>query len=794
MTVTAPLGRIVFTGDILQTTFDGGPKMSMETRWLADLLQYQVSLASPASAMDVVSWDRPGSGFDAAHFYALNGMTPSVEHWAALEAAETVSDAALAYLASFFTDALVIGNTMSAFQTRMFDRLRVPYLDFILHPARFLDDLCFGIRTNVPEMFTVLQAHRHPDEAILLEAAIHRAGLRRPQPADLAPDSGLFTAQHGIDKALVRDGRFCSIEDYGDGIGPFVSRHEVVYVKPHPYARQTARVVTYLRAIAGSAARIRVVDENIYSLLCNPHVSEVCGISSCAVYEAGYFGKPATFLSPSRMHLATAEDRPESRRYVAVYDAFLTPGFWREVLASVCAVTRGRNIELPRKTSRLRNNLSLYWGYGHLDWERPLRAVGAVPPSAAAPSVSPADSHAEGLLYLEQGRSEDAVESFATAVAAEVSAERWTDWAEAQLAAGRPWAARDGLCMAARDRGESATDIARIGAELDATVLADMARQSRCLATVVVAADATCDPETLRMVAATLYQQRRHAAVVTGVNTVVPPVPPQMEAAADVWDLAHRAAALCRLRPSVPASMPIEAELLTGDPLVGRLLACGGRTVVQVTNGPGASPAGSIARWLRTGPATDVAVVQITASELDPTRLAGFNVPPATDTAAPILLARLWLARLRGDAASGTYSWALSESAWSAAIAVVRCCVRASEHELARAICRHYESAVSPDSPTAAELDYLAAGAARALDCPAAAEERYQRILDRSKSSTVSSSFVAGACYHLAALAEAAGQARRAEEFAAECVRLVPDHQSAQALLALVRARAMVRG
>ena len=161
------LERIVFTGDILQTTFEGRPKMAMETRWLADLLRYQVSLASPASTLAIVSWDDPVSGFDATHFYALNGMSASVEHWAALEAAETISEPASSYLASFFAGAMVIGNTMSAFQTRLFDRLGVPYVDFILHPARFLDDLCFGIRTNVPEMFSVLQAHRYPDEGEL---------------------------------------------------------------------------------------------------------------------------------------------------------------------------------------------------------------------------------------------------------------------------------------------------------------------------------------------------------------------------------------------------------------------------------------------------------------------------------------------------------------------------------------------------------------------------------------------------------------------------------------------------
>jgi len=794
MTCTAPRRRIVFTGDILQTTLDGAPKMSLETHWLADLLRYQVSLASPASAIDVVSWDQAASRFDAAHFYALNGMTPSVAHWAALEAVETVSETALAYLASFFTDALVIGNTMSAFQTRVFDRLGVPYLDFILHPARFLDDLCFGIRTNVPAMFTTLQAYRHPDEAIFLEAAIHRAGLRRPRPADLAPHSGLFAAQHGIDKALVRDGRFCSIEDYADGLTPFVSRHEVVYVKPHPYAPETARVVALLRALAGSAARIRVVDENIYALLCNPHVSEVCGISSCAVYEAEYFGKAVTFLSDTRMHLATEHDEPESRRFVAVYDAFLMPGFWREILASVCEVAAGREIALPRKTSRLRNNLSLYWGYGHLDWERPLRAMGAVARPTAAPAISAPDSHAQGLLLLEHGDLEAGIEAFALAVAAEQSAERWTDWADAQLRTGRTAAASAGLQMADRERDQT-TPADSDHTEAETRSLADIVRRSRGVATVVIGLDATSNPAAVRHVTAELYRQRRHTAFTSpDPSAMVPAAPPDFESAADAWDLAHRAADLFRLALPVPASMPIEGELWTGDPLVARLLACTGRTVLQLTDGGVVRATSSIASWLRSG-AADVPVVEVGASDLDAARLASSPRSGAADVKPPTLLARLWLARLRGDADSDTESWVLANApTWPAAIALVRCCVREREFELALAICREYGAAVSRHPAVAAEFDYLAGGAARALDRLAAAEERYQRVLDRSRSAAVPPAFVAGACYHLATIAEAAGQEHRAEELARECLRLVPVHQAAQALLARVHARALAHG
>ncbi len=755
------LERIVFTGDILQTTFEGRPKMAMETRWLADLLRYQVSLASPASTLAIVSWDDPVSGFDATHFYALNGMSASVEHWAALEAAETISEPASSYLASFFAGAMVIGNTMSAFQTRLFDRLGVPYVDFILHPARFLDDVCFGIRTNVPEMFSVLQAHRYPDEAVLLQAALHRAGLRRPAPADLVPDAGLFTAQHGIDKALVRDGRFCSIEDYAADLTAFVERHAVVYVKPHPYARETARVLACLRALARSDDRIRVIDQNLYALLCNPAVTEVCGISSCAVYEAEYFGQAATFLSDSRIRLATADERPTSRRFVPVYDAFFNPGFWRQLLAGVCPVAPGRDVELPRKTSRLRNNLSLYWGYSHLDWERPLQALGVVPPPVAASPTSPWDSHAEGLILREQGRIDAAIESFSAAVSSEPSSERWTDWADAQLAAGRPHVAHAGLDMAA-GQTIAAPGMERVDRTLDITRLTDALRESRCAATVLVGLDATSDLTVVRNLASQLYLDRHHVSIATlTLSPAIPPVPPDLELAADAWQLAHAALAVFQPHPAVPHTMPVRAELWAGDPLVARLLACSGRTVPQLAQANDPTPIASIADWLRRGPVADLALEVVTTSQVDAERIAQTRLGTTPHTTAPIALARLWLARLRADGPRA--SWVLGMPVtWPAAVAIVRCAVRGGEHELALAICSLYDAAVSRTPAIAAELDYLAAAAARALGRSSTAKERYERIVHRSTAESVPPALVAGACYHLAAEAEAAGDGRRA--------------------------------
>jgi hypothetical protein len=443
------LRKIVFTGDHLRLEGSGRTSATLETRWLANLLEYQVGLACADAGIEIQIWDDPDPAhFSGDKFYALNGMTPCLADWARLVDATELTDVAGEYLHHALEGSVVIGHNFTNWQLRFLNARGIPYLDLMLHPARFMDDIFFGIRTNVPEMLEVLRAHACPEEMIRLQAAIHRASLLRGAPRDIPENSGLFAAQQGVDKSLVEGGRFREIEDYREGIAAFVERHPYIYVKPHPYARQTAPVIAFLRALAGDADRVRVIRENIYALIVQPNITEVCGISSCAIYEAEYFGKPVTYLSPARPMLYQSANEPlDPFKYVAIYDAFFNPAFWAAVLAPVMNVRACPDLQLPPKTNRLRNNLHVYWGYSYLDWEVPLRSIGIHPPAPPAPTPA-RESHQQGLRLYLQGSFNESIEYFAAAVVDEPTAERWNDWGVAQQARGRKREAADGFRMA----------------------------------------------------------------------------------------------------------------------------------------------------------------------------------------------------------------------------------------------------------------------------------------------------------------------------------------------------------
>jgi tetratricopeptide (TPR) repeat protein len=446
------VNKIVFTGEIFQTDFKGKPTLAGEVRWFANLLGYSISLACPHLPQQVLAWEPGGAGlFNGGRFYALNGGSPGVKDWAALVDAESIAEPAAEYLTSLFRDSLVIGYGMSHVMLKFLNESGIPYVDFVLHAARFLDDIFYGIRSNVREAYDTLARFRYPEQMIHLQGRIHRASLLRNPVIDIPPDSGLFAAQSGIDKALVAEGRFTTIEDYREQISEFFSRHQYVYVKPHPYAREGSRLIAYLRSLAGDSDRVRLIRDNAYLLMVQPNISEVCGISSCVLYEAAYFGTPAVHMSPNRMDFGERGDTSfDPWRFVPIYDEFFNPHFWSQVFAGICETEPAPDLQLPRKTNRLRNNLHIYWGYGYLDFEVPLRGMGIHPPPPPADTTSAGQNHAEGGRLLREKKWEEATNSFAAAVVKEETAQRWNDWASARLALGHKQEAIDGFRLALR--------------------------------------------------------------------------------------------------------------------------------------------------------------------------------------------------------------------------------------------------------------------------------------------------------------------------------------------------------
>ncbi|MCH8268974.1 MAG: hypothetical protein IH846_15805, partial [Acidobacteria bacterium] len=363
--VPSPRKKIVFTGDVLRPMPDGNSHQALNIQWLADLLRYPVSMAADAE-LDVHLWDAGKGSIDGPRFYELNGSTVSPENWGRLFDAKEISLSSAEYLGTFFEDAVVVGFELPDVMIRLFQARGVPYLDFFIHPVRYLDDLFFGIRTNVAEMFAVLKRHALPEELFHLQAGIHKATMRRVPPLQIMPNSCLFVGQTPVDKSLLVNGNVLSVENFSGQIKQIARSYQRVYFKPHPYGSEEGRIMKVL----GGTGKAEITRANVYHLLAQDNIQEVFGISSSVLYEAEYFGKKVTHLSKNRLSLYGPQRASfDPWTFVPVFDAFYNPRFWSELLGSVCAVKECPDLKLSPKSSRLRTCLHIFWGYNFLDSE-----------------------------------------------------------------------------------------------------------------------------------------------------------------------------------------------------------------------------------------------------------------------------------------------------------------------------------------------------------------------------------------------------------------------------------------
>ena len=363
--------KIVISGGVLRANPDGTPNQPLNIRWLYHLLAYPLSLAVKDADIGLVVWEAGGSSIDARQVYDLNGLEANESNWARLASAKEFSESSRQYLRGFYEGSLVLGFELPDLLLHFFNRCGIDYVDFAVHPVRYLDDFFFGIRTNIPDAFAVLTEHAVSEEVFYLQASIHKATVSRMRPPDIRENSCLCVGQTRVDKSLLAGERVLSLLDFLDDLARIALPYNAMYFKPHPYASADGDVERKLLALG----KVETIHENIYRLLCHDAIKEVVGISSSVIYEARFFGKKGTYLlgNPMKLYDPAFPEGFDPWTFVPIYDDFFNPRFWSEMLKSKCRVRACADIKLPAKTSRLRISAQSHWGYNFLDYEILLR-------------------------------------------------------------------------------------------------------------------------------------------------------------------------------------------------------------------------------------------------------------------------------------------------------------------------------------------------------------------------------------------------------------------------------------
>ena len=259
-----------------------------------------------------------------------------------------------------FSNSIVIGFELPDYLRKILDLLDYPYIDFTIHPIRFMQDLLFGVRTNIKDLAENLQPWVVAESDISIEAGLRMASLTRLPPIQeygCINGAALFCAQTVDDKVLIRDHRMMQAKDFLEDFMKISRFHDRVLVKPHPFSEDNP-IISALTQLFSNTVKVR---NNFYHLLAQDGISHVYSISSSTSIEARYFQKSGTHLAKYPYSFSTKICSPFE--YLTVGSDIFSPPFWTAILnaaqINVRAVPEFRSGNIP---NTMRKSLRSYWG------------------------------------------------------------------------------------------------------------------------------------------------------------------------------------------------------------------------------------------------------------------------------------------------------------------------------------------------------------------------------------------------------------------------------------------------
>jgi hypothetical protein len=364
--------RIIVTGDVLRCVRRNEFYHQLaNARWLHGLFETPI-LEATGIAPELV-FSSFSDEVDIPKVYRELGLAADSSGW--IQVFDNLPDAVTQRLYGDVDGALVIGFELPPGLTTSLTRLGARVLNVGIHPVRFMDDIFLAIQT--PDALLTEGLARH----VMSERLAHRAaGLVKAYQAKaplkrIPAPVAVFAGQMPIDRSLIRDGRLVTADDLKEKIESTFGRFETILLKPHPLATENP-VIDRIKAI-GLATQVTELD--FYELICHPDVAAIVAISSGTCQEAPYFGKEGIHLSHCATPCLWHGDSTGSEGWWSIYDDFLVPDFWRDVLNPIMKVTPADGDRPSPKPNRLRIALREFWGYAGIDPKMLVMQSGVAP-------------------------------------------------------------------------------------------------------------------------------------------------------------------------------------------------------------------------------------------------------------------------------------------------------------------------------------------------------------------------------------------------------------------------------
>tara|TARA_B100000700_G_scaffold254648_1_gene286983 strand:+ start:4769 stop:8074 length:3306 start_codon:yes stop_codon:yes gene_type:complete len=332
-------------------------------KWVVDILSYPIGKATGSKVVEFSSSLSNNDKFSRIKFFEKSGIELNIHEVQFWYDANEISDDSLGYLSEFLTPGdVIIGYELSEQTRYLLDKINVTWIDFWLHPVRFLDDILFGFSSSNEDIHNKISEFRIDEEIFKLYANRLKVqfykGYRRPS-INIPDNSALFIGQTLNDKAICSNGRMLNLLDFKEKFEELAKKYDKVYYSRHPYVKKgDEEILKYINEHPSAS----FIDKPTYSLLASGKIKKVASISSSVVHEAACFGISSEFWYKPVFPVGAGFPN-----YQTIYQEFISPHFWADILSPILSTKKCDRVMFLDTKDKLRDMLAFYWGYKTVD-------------------------------------------------------------------------------------------------------------------------------------------------------------------------------------------------------------------------------------------------------------------------------------------------------------------------------------------------------------------------------------------------------------------------------------------
>lgn len=358
--------NIIFFGDILRAK-KGIP---FNQRWIEHLLEPLLTLSLNVKMKQL---ELPELEDIFTQIYLALGYNPEeLENFAWCEIYNiTPNEKVLEIIAKYFKGNFAIAFEIHPIIQKAFDILQIPYIKLMNHPIRYMDDIFFGITSNVPSIHNKILKYKTDEFFYRQHASILKAEAavnEFTKKLRIKENSCIFFAQTNVDCSLMKDDKILNFFDFKDEFLKDIEPYEHTYFKLHPYAKNQ-EVIDFIKTL-DNVTILYGNEINFYDLISSDNIKKCFAISSGSLYEARYFGKEVKYYHKQPFMFVT--DYPDGNypiadTFVPIYKTFWQPGFWADILSDFFEPKKDIPVVTENYSNKLRRILKMTWGYNDVD-------------------------------------------------------------------------------------------------------------------------------------------------------------------------------------------------------------------------------------------------------------------------------------------------------------------------------------------------------------------------------------------------------------------------------------------